>query len=51
VNAADITMLDSESIRFTPDQLALTNDALPPIPDSWPQHLAVPVQREGSNAA
>jgi hypothetical protein len=28
VNAADITMLDSESIRFTPDQLALTNIAL-----------------------
>jgi hypothetical protein len=26
-------------------------EALPPIPDSWPQHLAVPVQREGSNAA
>jgi hypothetical protein len=26
-------------------------DALPPIPDSWPQHLAVPVEREGSNAA
>ena len=28
VNAADITMLASESIRFTPDQLALTNIAL-----------------------
>ncbi len=28
MNAADITMLASESIRFTPDQLALTNIAL-----------------------
>ena len=28
MNAADITMLDSESVRFTPDQLPLPNIAL-----------------------
>jgi hypothetical protein len=32
VNAADIAMLASESIRFTPDQLALTNIALNRMP-------------------
>ncbi len=26
-------------------------EALPPIPNSWPQHLAVPVQGEASDAA
>jgi hypothetical protein len=26
-------------------------EALPPIPDSWPQHLAVPAQGEAPNAA
>ena len=26
-------------------------EALPPIPDSWPRHLAQPTQREAPNAA
>ncbi len=32
MNAADIAMLASESIRFTPDQLALTSNALNRMP-------------------